>query len=566
MSGWVITPTNAGLRAAIAANNAGVSLQIAQIALGDANGAGYQPTFLETALRHEFLRINVSGAQRVDDTTFQVECVAQLVGGGTISRDLWEIGVYFSDGTLGFIASRTAAAYLPISNEFATKIAFALKVDRFPANSITINMLPPIADAYVLPVATTSRLGGVKASTTISVDEDGTAHVHLTSEDFPFLRLTGGTLTGSLSVLGTVTRNPGHLGAAANSFLVVGEDYVSDENVDSLQTFAFRQTAGANWDSVAWQIRRIVDGIAQGSLQFQGAQVQLGSNGQFPLRVDTAAYAPTQPSSDYSDRLATTAFAHGLINDLTNLIYTRVAADGRFVHIAGDTMTGPLTVPSVYRSPGALSVAAGSSLLSGQDTVIDNNSDALQTFAHRVAAGGDWMSAAWYFRRIVDGVAQGAIRFLGAQVQIGTDSTFPLRVDTDAYAPTQAASDSSDRLATTAFVHGIANGVLAGKRTIVCEFGHGGCIGGAATLAESVGGTASLNVTFYTPQPDANYEVIAMGFISGVTPSTGGRFPGPVAASLAYKNANGFGFTLANATGDPGAYVTIFSATATRTS
>lgn len=232
---------------------------------------------------------------------------------------------------------------------------------------------------------------------------------------------------------------------------------------------------------------------------------------------------------------------------------------------AGDTATGPITAPRMYRSPGALPASPGSSLLTGQDYVQTPNEDLLQTFANRFAAGDDWQNSAWYFRRIVDGFGQGAIRFLGGQVQLGTDATFPLRVDANAYAPTQAAGDSSERLATTAFVQGAVANSLTGRKVVVAVYEGTLCIGGSSSLYESTGRTATLNVAFYTPQPDAGYEVVAMGFISGVTPSAGGRYPGPVAAQLAYKNQNGFGFSLSNWTGNPDAFVSITSAIAIRT-
>jgi hypothetical protein len=362
MSGWVITPTNAGLSAAINAASNGVSLQIASIALGDAFGVGYTPTFTETALKNEFLRLPVSGARRVDDVTFQVQANAILPAGAILSKDLWEIGVYLSDGILGFIASRINAAFPPISNEFTTKIAFALKLGRFPAGSISINTLPPIGDAYTLPTATTTtRLGGMKASSSIDVDETGVASVDVPAIENSiwswlngqYLKLTGGTLTGNIE-----QRLGMPIGNAVGNVNTPQAIQISHaaSNVDRLEWIDIRTALGTTWDKITRRLRRNVDGLQQGYIQFGTGSVEIGGHSSDPVLVvaaDSVKVTPYLPLTDDSINAANTNFVQRKIGELNSSInasfanyYTKPQSDTRYVLKTGDVMSGNLTAPT----------------------------------------------------------------------------------------------------------------------------------------------------------------------------------------------------------------------------
>ena len=584
MSGWIITPTNAGLHAAINASSNGVSLQIASIALGDANGVGYTPTLTEIALKNEFMRVPVSGARRVDDVTFQVQVSAQLPAGAVLSKDLWELGVYLSDGTLGFIASRTTAAFLPISNEFATKIGFALKLDRFPAGALNINMLPPIGDTYVLPPASLTRLGGVKASPSVNIDPNGVMSVDVPAIENSiftwlsglFLRLSGGTVTGDVALNASLYQNLGTLGTTAGDFRIVNETNVADADDDHFQTFWYRIVAGVNGLSAVLRLRRNINNIQRGFIDFAANRLEMGA-GQNPAHflIDETSVKSVHALdlTDNSWNVANTDFVQRKFGELNSNLavayYTKPQSDARFLPLTGGTLTGGFgvlgqaTVNGVFtvnnqavlngtvtQTLGSLGVGANSYVLKNQSIVTVGNNVSLQDVWLRDATGGDWTTSSYHQRLIIDGGIQGDIAFANGGLKLGAGGNYPLRIDSaNAYGITQAAGDASTKLATTSYVDGSIGNYAASHKTIIAKVdmpvGAGEIISaynGSGVLSQSYGngdaktpyGKPAYKVfqyTFATPQPDTNYLILGsadcslgdvVGLSNGFSPSYNG--------------------------------------------
>lgn len=77
----------------------GRQLQITQFALGDGNGASYEPDESQTALKHEVYRANVSNVVVSDETInmLEINMAVPADQGGWVVR---EMGVYDADGDL----------------------------------------------------------------------------------------------------------------------------------------------------------------------------------------------------------------------------------------------------------------------------------------------------------------------------------------------------------------------------------------------------------------------------------------------------------------------------------
>lgn len=125
--------TRAGLRAAFAANNAGLQLALSHIGLGTARGAGYAPTGAETALQTEFVRVAIGGGEYLGDFEIALQALFDDASAGWIG----EIGVYTDAGVLFAVWSEVGAplAYKSASVPFV--LAMTLAMTDLPAGSVS---------------------------------------------------------------------------------------------------------------------------------------------------------------------------------------------------------------------------------------------------------------------------------------------------------------------------------------------------------------------------------------------------------------------------------------------
>ena len=131
--------TNAGLRALLNASNTGVEAAIAEIAFGDANGAGYAPQANRTALVRERARVAVGGGERVANSEVEVQALLDT------GPSFWirEVGFVLDDGTMLAIWSDpdTPLAYKTAGVPLA--VAYNLALEGAPADTVTVNITGP---------------------------------------------------------------------------------------------------------------------------------------------------------------------------------------------------------------------------------------------------------------------------------------------------------------------------------------------------------------------------------------------------------------------------------------
>lgn len=126
--------TDAGLAKAIDADAQGISVKITQVALGS---VGYEPEPSATALQNEFIRVDVSGGEKVASN--QIHLTATFDGKAEIEAR--EIGFFLEDGTLFAVESdpSSIAVYKSGSNGSIAIEAFDLIFDVVPPQSITVD-------------------------------------------------------------------------------------------------------------------------------------------------------------------------------------------------------------------------------------------------------------------------------------------------------------------------------------------------------------------------------------------------------------------------------------------
>ncbi len=131
------TFTNAGLAAALSADEQGVAARITHLALGDAaytvpvDGTGATAM---VALQNERERVEITGSVKLSDTLLDVQAIADSAAAYWVR----EIGLYLSDGTLFAIWS---SAVQPLGYKTADApmiVSFELSLTALPANAVTV--------------------------------------------------------------------------------------------------------------------------------------------------------------------------------------------------------------------------------------------------------------------------------------------------------------------------------------------------------------------------------------------------------------------------------------------
>lgn len=136
MTALVPTITDSGLRAVLAADNAGLDAVISHIALGN---QAHSPTRIQTALKNEQQRLPVAAGARVGDHQIHLEALADG------EADFWvrEVGFFLESGEMLAIWSdpETPLAYKAAGQDLL--LAFDLSLTALPADSVTVEVSSP---------------------------------------------------------------------------------------------------------------------------------------------------------------------------------------------------------------------------------------------------------------------------------------------------------------------------------------------------------------------------------------------------------------------------------------
>lgn len=123
--------TAAGLKAAIDAAGAGLSVQITEIALGD---AAYAPVQGDVAMRAEKARHTISGGSAVGDRQVHMTALADGVTAFTVR----EVGFFDQNGVLFALWSHPTQPLVQKEAGVDLIIAFDLVLENLPADSVTV--------------------------------------------------------------------------------------------------------------------------------------------------------------------------------------------------------------------------------------------------------------------------------------------------------------------------------------------------------------------------------------------------------------------------------------------
>lgn len=131
MTALVPTLTHAGLNAVFTEQGDGLQAKLTHIVLGDA-GRAPSPTY--TSLGNQRRRVAIADGEKTDDRQLHITGVVDGDG-----PEFWvrEVGFELEDGTLLAIwSSEQPLAY--VSNNVPLLLAFDLRLDALPADSVTI--------------------------------------------------------------------------------------------------------------------------------------------------------------------------------------------------------------------------------------------------------------------------------------------------------------------------------------------------------------------------------------------------------------------------------------------
>ena len=234
----------------------GRQLQITQFALGDGNGASYEPDESQTALKHEVYRANVSNVVVSDQSInmLEINMAVPADQGGWVVR---EMGVYDADGDLIAI-SKTPDDPKPGAGSGAAKdVVYRLFIVVTNTDAVEIKIDPTVA------VATKAEVQAAKEQLQAQID------------------VLSQTLSDEINVLATIVNDVQHY----NSFADIDPTYTNDT------LFATIYTAMAENSILRTQITaNATDYPADGLLE---VIKQVASLGACTLRAGDGIYTLT---------------------------------------------------------------------------------------------------------------------------------------------------------------------------------------------------------------------------------------------------------------------------------
>jgi Phage tail-collar fibre protein len=353
----------------------GAKIQFATFAIGDGNGV--VPPLPINGLVHQVyagiissVEVDPHNAQQLNIAIYLPDVDAQQ---NTIGP-FWirEIALFDEQGKQLVAATTNIEKTTPTQGQSAS-IKYIISIVMSDANSVQIfNTAPYVTSqelasaishipAYTLPTATTTRLGGMKASSSIDVDPEGVASVDLPAIENSmwswlngqYLKLTGGTLTGNIEQrLGMPI---GNAVGNVNTPQAIQINHLNG-NIDRLEYIDVRYAIGNTWAEIKRRFRRAVDNVQQGYIQFGIGSVEFGAWSSDPVLViaaDSVKVTPYLPLSDDSINVANTNFVQRKVGELNSSInasftnyYTKPQSDTRYVAKTGDVMSGNLTAPT----------------------------------------------------------------------------------------------------------------------------------------------------------------------------------------------------------------------------
>lgn len=141
--------TAKGRAALFNAADTGVDAEIAYIAFGDGNGAGYEPTDGMTALKNEIVRIPILNGKKLSNSEIVVESLWSTEN----EFRVFEIGYVLKDGTFLAIWSDPTTALLEKKNGVDLVIGYTLLLATVPTDNLIVQVLDP--DFEVIKVGST---------------------------------------------------------------------------------------------------------------------------------------------------------------------------------------------------------------------------------------------------------------------------------------------------------------------------------------------------------------------------------------------------------------------------
>lgn len=138
--------TNAGLDAAINADDLGLKVQVSHIAFGDATNRRYNATASQTSLRRERVRIPVLGGEDISPTEIMVQGLLDTGPQFNIN----EVGFYDEDGTLIVVWANADFTLATKTPGIPFAMALNLALAGIPPGSVTLNVSGPSINLTLL--------------------------------------------------------------------------------------------------------------------------------------------------------------------------------------------------------------------------------------------------------------------------------------------------------------------------------------------------------------------------------------------------------------------------------
>jgi Phage tail-collar fibre protein len=340
----------------------GAKIHFVTFALGDGNGV--VPPMPINGLVHQVytgvisaVEVNPSNAQQLDISIYLPDAVGPF----------WvrEIALFDEQG-LQLVAATSNIEKTTAAQGQSSAFKFIISVVMSDAASVQIFNTAPyvtsqeLADAishipaYTLPTATTTRLGGVKASPSINVDVDGVASVDVPAIENSifswisglFLRLTGGVVTGAVDINARLWQNLGALGLNNGDY--THSQGTTIDTVHTTESFWLRKGS-----DIVYRIRRGLSGVQQGYIEFEANRLGFGYGSNpvhFLIDATSVQSVHALDLADNSWNVANTDFVQRKCGELNINIstflnsnyYTKPQSDARYVYKTGDVMSGSL--------------------------------------------------------------------------------------------------------------------------------------------------------------------------------------------------------------------------------
>lgn len=238
---YITIVTEAGLAALAAAAQAGGKVNITHMAIGDGNGAEYEPTADQTALKNEKWRGAVASYTRSGNSFTATAAMPAETAAFTIR----ELALFLADGTCFAVANAPSIPHQPPVNGAGTEFEAVMPFVVENAESVTVTVDPSGAVSQDM-VGQPDGVAGLNEEGFVPIEQGGTAagtaqgaRTNLevakpvrTTASFP---TAGWTLSGSVYTQ-TVSCS---VAKAAMKYANIGPQYSTDASARKLEQEAY---------------------------------------------------------------------------------------------------------------------------------------------------------------------------------------------------------------------------------------------------------------------------------------------------------------------------------------